>query len=332
MSYASGGLIQASDYNGFVGSSPSSTANTINTVWAVGNGQYGFGQTPIGQVSATGLVTATQWATAVNTLNSIRTHQTGSGTGIGAPTAGSLISYLSTFSSAIASAYSAASPQTAASQGSTTTGSVYSPAETNATTQSAVTLSFTRTVTFPSADQARYFFNAGGQLNFVITSVTNNDSTARSGDMVTLLATNLGGYSAFRAVTGGGRTGSGGTVNTNATNIGYYNLTTSPQTLTQITSTTSGYTSDYVTLAVQSNGAQGSNADKGTVITFTVTMYSAARAALPTPSAAQGPAGVNPTVNTSVNDSINVTVNHRIDIVYPETTNLTNSWGSVVIA
>lgn len=329
MTYSQGGLIQATDYNGFVGTSPSSTSNQINTVWAVGNGQYGYGQTSLSQVSSAGTITAAQWASAINTLNSIKTHQTGSGTGIGAPTAGTLISYLSTFSSSLTTAYSSALSFN--SQGSTTTGSVFSPAETNATTQSAVSFTITRTATFASADQARYFFNAGGQLNLVITGVTNNDSTSRSGDMVTLMATELGGLSAFRATTNGGRTGTGGTVNTAATSIGYYGLTTSPQTLSQITSTTSGYTGDYVYVAAKSNGAQGSNADKGTVITFTIYMYSAARSALPSPPA-WGGVGTAPTVNTSVNDSINVTVSHRIDVVYPETTNLSNTWGTVTIA
>ena len=329
MSYSQGGLIQATDYNGFVGSSPSSTANTINTVWAVGNGQYGYGQTALSQVSSAGTITAAQWASAINTLNSIKTHQTGSGTGIGAPTAGSLVAYLSTFSSSISTAYS--SHLSFNSQGSTTTGSVFSPAETNATTQSAIAFTITRTATFASADQARYFFNAGGQLNLVITGVTNNDSTSRSGDMVTLLATELAGLSAFRATTNGGRTGTGGTVNTAATGIGYYGLTTTNQTLSQITSTTSGYTSDYAYIAVKSNGAQGSNADTGSVITFTIYMYSATRSALPSPPA-WGGVGTAPTVNTSVNDSINVTVSHRIDVVYPETTNLSNTWGTVTIA
>jgi hypothetical protein len=329
MSYSQGGLIAASDYNGFVGTSPSSTANTINTIWAAGNGQYGYGQTALGQVSTAGTVTATQWASAINTLNSIKTHQTGSGTGIGAPTSGSLISYLSTFSSSISTAYS--SSTTFNSQGTTTTGSVFSPGETYTNLQAATTFTITRTATFASADQARYFFNCGGQLNFVITGVTNNDSTSRSADMVTLAATNFGGYSAFRAITGGGRTGSGGTVNTNATTIGYYQLTTSAQTLCQITSTTSGYTGDYVLLQVQSNGTQGSNADKGTVITFTLTLYSGARPTLPSPPAWAG-VGTAPTNNTVVNDTINVTVSHRVDVVYPETTNLTNSWGTVTIA
>ena len=329
MAYSQGGLIAASDYNTIVGASPSSTANTINTVWAVGNGQYGYGQTAIGQVSSAGLVTAAQWATAINNLNSIRTHQSGSGTGIGAPTSGSLATYLSTFQTNVNTAYTNA--LTFASQGTTTTGTNNATGETNATTQSAITFTVTRTATFASADQARYFFNAGGQLNFVISSVTNNDATTRSGDMVTLLATNLGGVSAFRAASNAGRTGTGGTVNTAATSIGYYGLTTSNQVLSQVTSATSGYTGDYVYLGAQSSGASGSNGDKGNVVTFTLYMYSAARAALPTPPAA-GPGGTPPTNNTSVNDSINITVNHRVDIVYPESTNLTNSWGTVTIA
>lgn len=329
MAYSQGGLIAAADYNGFVGTSPSSTANQINTIWAVGNGSYGYGQTALSQVSQSGLVTATQWATAVNTLNSIKTHQTASGTGIGAPTAGSLISYLGTFSSSLNTAYSSA--LSFASQGTTTTGSTFSPPETAANQQGAVTFTITRTATFASADQARYFFNAGGQLNFVISSVTNNDGTARSADMVTLTATNLGGFSAFRAASGGGRTGTGGTVTTNATTIGYYNLTNVDQTLVGITSATAGYTSDTIALKVKYSGVVGSNGDKSPQITFTLTMVSAARPTLPAPPA--NPPGTGTTTTNIVsNDSINVTVNHRIDVVYPETTNLSNSWGTVTIA
>lgn len=313
MTYASGGLIQASDYNTIVGTSPSSTANQINTVWAVGNAQNGYGQTPLGQVSSAGTVTATQWASAINTLNSIRTHQSGSGTGIGAPTAGSLIAYLSTFQTNVNTAYS--SKLSFNSQGTTTTGSVFNPAATagqDATYNGTVA---TRTITFASADQARYFFNAGGQINFVVTGVTNNDGTSRSGDMATTIATYLGGVSAFRATTNGGRTGSGGTVTTNNTSTGYYGLTTTATTLHQIQSASSTYTNDYVQLQWKSNGAQGSNADNGTVISLLINLYSA-----------------HTTYGSGFNDSLNITVNHRIDVVYPETTNLTNSWGTVTIA
>jgi hypothetical protein len=278
MAYSTGGLIQATDYNGFVGTSPSGTSNQINTIWAVGSGDAGYGQTALGQVSQSGLVTATQWATAVNTLNSIKTHQTGTNTGIGAPTSGSLITYLSTFSSSLNTAYS--NRLTFATQGTTTTGTTFSPGWSVVNQSAAATFTVTRTVTFPSADQARYFFNAGGQLNFVVSSVTNGDGTSRSGDLATLVSTNFGGFSAFRSRSGGGRTGTGGTLNTNSTTIGYFNCTTVDQTLVSITSATSGYTSDYVTLTVKSNGAQGVNADAGTVLTFTLTGFSAARSTL----------------------------------------------------
>jgi hypothetical protein len=310
MTYASGGLITAGDYNGFVGTSPSSTANTINTIWAVGNGQYGYGQTPLSQVSTTGLVTATQWASAINTLNSIKTHQTGTGTGIGAPTSGSLIAYLSNFSSSLNTAYSSAASFN--SQGSTTTGSTFSPNFTVANTAAAQTWTFTRTMTFASADQARYFFNSGGQLNFVTIGATNGDSTNRSGDWVTLIATNLGSISAIRGTTNGGRSGSNGTVNTNSTNVGYWNASTGT-IIQKITSATASYTGDYIQVSLRTNGVQGTNADVGNIVYLDFTVFSASKTA------------------PVFNESINVTWNHRIDVVYPETTNLSNSWGTVTI-
>lgn len=75
MSYSQGGLIQASDYNSIVGSN-STTAGTINYVLSTGNGQYGYGQTALTTVSQAGLVTATQWSTAIGKLNSLSAHQT----------------------------------------------------------------------------------------------------------------------------------------------------------------------------------------------------------------------------------------------------------------
>jgi len=309
MAYSSGGLIAATDYNGFVGSSPSSTANTLNTVWAVGNGQYGYGQTALSQVSGATVVTATQWASAINTLNSIRTHQSGSGTGISAPTSGSLAAYLGTFSTNISTAYTNASAFN--SQGSTTTGSTFSPNFTVATTTALQNWHIQRTCTFSSGDAARYFFNAGGQLNFVTISATNGDSTSRSGDWVTLIGTNLGSVSAIRGTTNGGRSGTGGASVFANTAAGYWNCS-SGATIAQVFSSTSSYTSDYINCTISTNGVQGSNADVGSVVYFGFNVYSAAK-------------------SQSFNESINVTWNHRIDVVYPETTNLSNSWGTVTI-
>ena len=102
MTYSVGGLIEATDYNGFV--STTAGAN-INATWSTGTTSAGYGQTALATVSSAGTVTATQWASAVNTLNSLLTHQSGSGSGIGAPTAGSVIAYLSTFQTNINTGY-----------------------------------------------------------------------------------------------------------------------------------------------------------------------------------------------------------------------------------
>jgi hypothetical protein len=59
MTYSAGGLIQATDYNGFV--STTAGAN-VNATWSTGATNSGWGQTAIGTVSAAGTVTATQWA------------------------------------------------------------------------------------------------------------------------------------------------------------------------------------------------------------------------------------------------------------------------------
>jgi len=311
MSYSQGGIIAATDYNTIVGTSPSSTPNQINTVWAVGNGNVGYGQTALSQVAATGVVTATQWATAINTLNSIRSHQSGSGTGIGAPTAGGLITYLSSFQSNVNAIY--ANALVFSAQGTTTTGTVFTAniVAANDVTYSATAA--TRTVTFTNGDAARYFFNAGGQINLVVTSVVNNNNTQRSADAITTISTNWGGFSAFRAKVNGQRTGTGGTLAGGGYTSGYYGLTTANVTVAQVTSSNTTYTSDTVTCLTKSNGTQGTNADAGSIITLYLNYNSAH--------------------TSGFNDALSVTLNHRIDVVYPELTNLTaNTWGAVVIA
>lgn len=312
MSYSSGGLIQASDYNALVGVSPSSTANTINTIWAVGNGNQGYGQTPIAQVVGGTAVTATQWATAINTLNNIYAHQANTSSGLTAPTAGQVIAYLSTFASGISTAYTNHYNTYATA---TTTGSNFTNSWTSINQLPAQTTTFTRTVTFASGDAARYFFNLGGKITFAL-SASNNDGTSRSGDQVTL-AGNLGGLSLLAGGSNGGRTGTGGTLNTNATSIGYYGLTTSLQPLVYLVSATSGYTSDYIYLYASSNGPQGGHADAGSVITFTIVAYSAARSG-----------------SVPFNDTINVTYTSRVDLITPNLTygGLTNTYGTITVA
>lgn len=310
MSYAQAGLIEAADYNNFINGT-----NQLNRVWGTGSGDAGYGQTAISAVSAGNTVTATQWASLINTLNSALTHQSGSGSGITAVVSGDRIDYLSTLATGINTSYT--NRLNFNTQGSTTTQSPVTTSTLNVSGAAAQTLTITRTATFASGDAARYFFNCGGQLNLVIQAGTNTGATGRGAGLITM-ATAAGGVTAFRSTTNGGRTGSGQTQNTNDTSIGYYDLTTSNQTIVSLTAAASPYTaypSDTVTITARSNGVQGSNADVGTIITFVITLTSAAQS----------------TGDGGYNDSINISIPTRIDVVYPETTNLTSSWGTVTI-
>ncbi len=311
MTYSSGGLIQASDYNTFNGAQTANVSGTLSTVLSTGKGNAGYGQTMVSNVSAAGTVTATQWTTLVNAINTVRKHQSGASfTNIGTYTAGQTINATNDVSGNLTNAYT--NRLNYAAEGTTTTGATFSPTFTAPNDTNAQTVAYSRTATFANADAARYFFNAGGQLNFVITSITNTGGTNRGADIGTLSVTNFASKR-IRAANAGARTGTGGTVTDQTTNYGYYGLTTSNVALTQITSTTAGYTGDVLYFYVKTNGTQGSNSDNGTVITMSphITM------------GAQSPA---------FNDGYTVTVNHRVDIIYPSTSFLANTWGSVTIA
>ena len=313
MTYASAGTIQASDYNEFAGGTAANVSGQLNTVLSTGRGNAGYGQTAVSNVVAvTNDVTATQWATLVNGVDKVRKHQSGVGySNLTTYSAGQTINATNNISGALGTAYT--SRLGYAAQGATTTGTVISPNFTLPNQLAGTTFTITRTATFASADAARYFFNAGGQLNFVVTGVTNGGGTTRGASLATLAATNFASKR-IGAQDCVARTGTGGTLNIDGTtNTGYYTLTTTPTAKCQITSTTATYTSDIVYLYGYSNGAQGSNADAGTVVTLRMDLVSG-------------------TQTGGFNDSINITVNHRVDIIYPSSTFLASTWGTVTIA
>ena len=312
MSYSQGGKIDAADYNTFVGTSPSSTTNRINTVWSVGSGSAGYGQTAVSQVSAAGTVTATQWASLINTLNSILTHQSGSGSGISATVAGNKINYLSTLSTNITTSYT--NRLNFASNSAVDIGVVYGHGWTSTTTTSTLTRSVGVRAIFASADQARYFFNAGGRLKLNVSGAQNASTTARTNAAIAL-CTYLGGVALFAANTNGGRTGTGGTLGTNDTTKGYWTSTyNSNVTIVSVTSTTASYTTDTATIAVNVNGAQGTNNGNGLNVDFWINLSSTS--------------GAN-AGGLSFNDSLGITISRSIDISYPEVTNISNTWGTV---
>lgn len=311
MVYSVGGLIQRDDYNTFATGSVdgSGTAQTlagvanINSVWGSGYGDSGYGQsTVLTAVAAGDLVTATQWATMLSRLNSIRVHQTGSGHGITSPTSGGIISVLSSLSASLTSA------RTDRLTFNSTRGT---PSTTNfdATWNSPTPTTFQqqRQILFASADAARYFFNAGGRIGISLSVPAGGGGNAKETAWGNLLASGVGTLN-FDATTSA-RTGTGYTLNVNGSTIGFWDLTTSDQTLIRLSETSTPYSSNYVEILVKISGATGTLGGLGTTIIFTVNYVDAA---------ADG-----------VGDDINMTMRAAVTITPPETTNLSDSWGTI---
>lgn len=312
MTYGQGQIITAADYNSFINGS-----NQFNTVWGTGTGNAGYGQTAVGTVSSAGTITAAQWSDLITKLNIALTHQSGTGSGISSSiTAGQTINYLSALATSINNSYTNRLTQNTA--GSTTTGSALTTAWSSAATSNTVSTTVGARCAFVSGDAARYFFNAGGKLKFNVSAAANASSTGRTSEIVAL-AGFMGGILSFGQTTNGGRAGTGGTLGTNDTAKGYWNVTAATNTTLQtMTSTTSAYTTDTGTIYVNINGTQ-SNGGTGINVDFYVTFNST--------SGSNGPGG-----SYSFDDSFAVNLTRSIDVTYPETASgLTSSWGTPTI-
>lgn len=315
MAYTSGDLILRDHYNTFATGNADGTANNavanINTIWGVGNGTYGYGQsTVLTAVNAGDIVTATQWSTLIARLNSILTHQSGAGSGITSPVTGATVTALSTLSTSITTAYNNRA------NFNNTRSAVTSDSNRNGIWSSDAPTTFqqVRTVTFASADAARYFFNAGGRLQLKL-SATGAAGTTKELTWVTLIS-NLAAMNLD--FTTSGRTGTGATLTTDGSSIGYWDLTTTDQTLIRLTEDTAPYTTNTLDVLCRVAGAAGTNGGLGTQVIFTVNYNDAAT------DSTMGP--------PSWNDNINLTINCNVDVYKPEAVNLSDVVGSVTVA
>jgi hypothetical protein len=156
-----GGLIQAADYNGFV--STTSGAN-LNDIWSTGSGDKGWGQTAVANVSAGGTVTAAQWASLVNNLATSGSQTNTTLTSRTAPVAGNVIAVLANVNADLTSVTTNRGNAAAVGTEYGTFTGTTSKTTATGSGQTTWTITFTHTVTFASADAARYFFNAGGRV------------------------------------------------------------------------------------------------------------------------------------------------------------------------
>jgi hypothetical protein len=310
MSYAQYGLIEATDFNNLVGGNPVTTSGKLNTVWATGGTNAGYGQTAVANVVVGSTVTASNWASLVNSTASSASHQGTSITSVTAPSAGGTVTFLSAIPTNLTTIYT--SRLNAAAQGSTTSNTA-----TRATTWSSA-ITFTHTATFANGDAARYFFNAGGQLaitcshpsgtgiNLLLNNLASNVGTvvlsSPTSGAITVAGTSYNGIT---------KVGGGGNAPTVSTNSGYYALTTSNVTaFTQTASTgPSGYLSTFIRVIVQSNGTQGSNGDSGSVITI-YTIWD------------EVPDGLTAAANSAT----------TLTVRPPAVTHIANTWGAITLS
>lgn len=228
MTYSSGGLIQATDYNGFV--STTSGAN-VNTVWGTGSTDSGWGQSALATVSAAGTVTATQWATLVNTISSMGAQTNTTITSRVAPTTGSTIAILAALNTDLTNITN--NRQNAAANGTQFTGWTGTNSKTGTTSGGTWSITFTNTITWASADAARYFFNAGGRIKIDVSkTATGQTGDPEWNDLANTLCGDIyitGGTAtqtiAGTAYTGTTKIGGTGSPNTLATTTGWYDLT-----------------------------------------------------------------------------------------------------------
>ena len=304
MTYAQYGKIEASDYNTtLVSTNPSAVANRLNTVWAIGNNNAGYGQTGVGSVSVGNKVNHSEWDTLIGTTSNVATHQGSSITSVTQPAAGDKITYNSNIATNLVTIYS--NRLNASVQGTPTSNTVtYGSTWNNS-------LLFTHTATFANGDAARYFFNSGGQFYIQCVHPT---SGAAIDILLNGLASNVGNIylsspttgsitivgNSFNGIT---KIGGGGNSPTISTNTGYYALTTSNVVVFTQTATAN---STYIQMTTKSNGTQGSYNDSGNALTF-YTLWQ------------QVPAFNNAQAGTQTN----------LYVLYPETTNISNTWGTV---
>lgn len=323
MAYSAGGLIQAADYNGFV----SSTANAnVNDIWGAGSSDKGYGQTALSTVAAGATVTAAQWASLVNTISAMASHQGTTITARTAPTAGNTITILSNLNTDLTTLTT--NRGNAAASGAQFTGWTGTASKTTATGSgaNAWSITFTHTITWASAAAARYFFNAGGRIKWETSKTsTGTESDDEWNDLANTLVGDIyiTGGTGTQTIAGTGYTGTTKIGGTGAANIlltttGWYDLTTTDTVIYKQFADTAPYTGQYIQIAAKTAGS-------GTQLVLTTTWYDpGGSAAGSTDAITGGTATTGITFGTAP-----ATV---VTYFPPATTYIANSWGTPTIA
>tara|TARA_R110002060_G_scaffold18540_2_gene25452 strand:+ start:167 stop:1120 length:954 start_codon:yes stop_codon:yes gene_type:complete len=233
MTYSTGSTIIDDDYNIFAtgnaaGTGDNSVAN-VNTVWGTGAAAKGYGQSSVlTAVTAGATVQATSWVNMIQRIASAAAHQSTAITTISQPGVGDTVTAFAALSANITAVFNAsnnANANGADASVSTTTTSGWNNSATNS-----------KTITFASANQQRYFFNAGGMIRLSYSRSGGTASTQNTSwtDLLTACGTIvLTGAAASKTIagvsyTGTTKIGGSGTPTTLLTGTGANDLTGTP--------------------------------------------------------------------------------------------------------
>jgi hypothetical protein len=256
----------------------------------------------------------------VNTIASMGSHQGTAITARTAPVTGNTISILSAVNTDITNCFN--NRGNAAASGSQFTGYTGTNSKTGTTTGATWSITFTNTVTFASADAARYFFNAGGTIKIDVSKT----STGATGDpewndLANTLCGDIfitgGAYSQTIAgvvYTGTTKSGGTGTPNTLTTTTGFFDLTPGGAAVIVYKqfADTAPYTSNFIQHSLSLNAGS-------TVLTIT-TLWSASDG--DTITGGTAPSGASPgTAPCTI-----------VTYFPPSSTYLSASWGTPSVA
>ncbi len=239
-----GDLISVTDYNNI--------RTKISGVMGTGSTSSGYGQTlnANASLSAGATVTKAQWDNLRYDILNARIHQDGVVPTIVTATQGQPIRYGAGHPN---NQYNTQADIAVANKWNLGTGQFVIDAATSATRTTSwnTSLSATVTVTFGTADQARYFFNSGSKIRCT-SSRTGGTGSAQNSSWSNIL--DAAGTVAFGGNTSG---------------LNFYNLTSSYQTFYNLT-TSAPYTGNQYRIEVVSNVADNSLGG-ATTLTFRVT-------------------------------------------------------------
>jgi hypothetical protein len=244
---AIGDFISATDYN--------TIRTKIQNVMAIGAGNFGYGQTTFSSlISAGNSVTKNQWDALRYDIYNAILHQTGSAPSLTTVSVGDVIRY---GASQPNFQYDTIADQATANRFNLGTGQFVTEAINTTSFSSSwyQSVSSTTSITFATAEQARFFFNAGGKIRFA-SSRTGGNGEAQNTSWSNLLSS--AGAQAFAGSLAG---------------VNFFSLTSSFQTFAEI-SGSSAYSNNKWRLEASCN-VSSNTLGTANIVNFRITWLDA---------------------------------------------------------